>query len=103
MICIGKRKCTSEKGLLKPYSAILGPEIVPTPRASDVSREKLQKSSSIDSNLRAKYCDFSLTLTLTLTLLNLLGVQNSISNWRRKQDDVPIDIELILPGHISPS
>ena len=82
MICIGKTKCTSEKGLLKPCSAILGPEIVPTPRASDVSREKLRKSSSIDSNLR---------------------VQNSISNWRRKQDDVPIDIELILPGHISPS
>ena len=101
MICIGKTKCTSEKGSLKPYSAILGPEIVPTPRASDISREKLQKSSSIDSNLRGKYCDFS--LTLTLTLLNLLRVQNSISNWRRKQDDVTIDIELILPGHISPS
>ena len=99
MICIGKTKCTSEKGLLKPYSAILGPEIVPTPRASDVSREKLQKSSSIDSNLRGKYCEFS----LTLTLLNLLRVQNSISNWRRKQDEVPIDIELILPGQISPS
>ena len=45
--------------------------------------------------------DFS--LTLALTLLNLLRVQNSISNWRRKQDDVPIDIQLILPCHISPS
>ena len=101
MICIGKTKCTSEKGLLKPCSAILGPEILPSPRASDVSREKLRKSSSIDSNLSGRYCDFS--LTLTLTLLNFLRVQNSISNWKRKQDDVPIDIQLILPGHISPS
>ena len=24
---------------------------------------------------------------------NLLHVQNSIGNWRRKQDDVPIDIQ----------
>ena len=101
MICIGKTKCTSEKGLLKPCSAILGPEIVPTPRASDVSREKLRKSRSIDSNLRGRLRDFS--LTLTLPLLNLLRVQNSISNWKRKQDDVPIDIQLILPCHISPS
>ena len=39
-----------------------------------------------------KHC-FQLTLTLTLTLSNLLRVQNNISNWRRKQDDVPIDIQ----------
>ena len=58
MICIGKTKCTSEKGLLKPCSAILGPEIVPTPKASDVSREELRKSRSIDSNLRGRLRDF---------------------------------------------
>ena len=101
MICIGKRKCTSEKGLLKPCSAILGPEIVPTPKASDVLLEELRKSRSIDSNLRGRLRDFS--LTLALTLLNLLRVKKSISNWRRKQDDVPIDIQLILPCHVSPS
>ena len=99
MICIGKTKCTNEKGLLKPCSAILEPEIVSTPRASVVSRETLRKSRSIDSNLRGRLRDFS----LTLTLMNLLRVQNSISKWRRKQDDVPIDIQLILPCHISPS
>ena len=78
MICIGKTKYTSEKGLLKPCSAILGPEIVPTPRDSVVSREKLWKSHSIDSILHGRLRDFS--LTLTLTLMNLLRVQNSISN-----------------------
>ena len=62
MISIGKTKCTSENGLLKTCSAILGPEIMPTPRASDVLREKLRKSRSIDSNLRGRLRDFSLIL-----------------------------------------
>ena len=31
--------------------------------------------------------------TNTLLYWNLLHVQNSIGNWRRKQDDVPIDIQ----------
>ena len=29
----------------------------------------------------------------TLLYWNLLHVQNSIGNWRRKQEDVPIDIQ----------
>ena len=32
-------------------------------------------------------------LYFTLLYWNLLHVQNSIGNWRRKQDDVPIDIQ----------
>ena len=31
--------------------------------------------------------------TNTLLYWNLLHVQNSIGNWRRKQDHVPIDIQ----------
>ena len=32
-------------------------------------------------------------ITQLLLYWNLLHVQNSIGNWRRKQDDVPIDIQ----------
>ena len=46
-----------------------------------------------ESPWRTEAQTFGFLPTYLLTYWNLLHVQSSIGNWRRKQDDVPIDIQ----------